>query len=62
MIVCAVNSSSKYRVSVSDMTWGLNGGISCGKKDNNSIVNVPSSSLISSPATYLFLYDVLPVD
>lgn len=31
VIVCAVNSSSKYRVSVSDMTWGLNGGMSCGK-------------------------------
>lgn len=32
VIVCAVNSSSKYRVSVSDMTWGLNGGMSCGKR------------------------------
>lgn len=33
VIDCAVNSSSKYRVSVSDMTWGLNGGMSCGTKD-----------------------------
>ena len=24
----AVNSSSKYRVSISDVTWGLNGGMS----------------------------------
>lgn len=24
----AVNSSSKYRVSISDVTWGLNGGTS----------------------------------
>ncbi|KAG7274411.1 hypothetical protein CRUP_027041 [Coryphaenoides rupestris] len=26
VMVCAVNSSSKYRVSVSDVTWGLNSG------------------------------------
>lgn len=30
VIICAVNSSSKYRVSVSDVTWGLKGGLSCG--------------------------------
>lgn len=29
VMVCAVNSSSKYRVSVSEVTWGLNGGTSC---------------------------------
>lgn len=29
VMVCAVNSSSKYLVSVSDVTWGLNGGTSC---------------------------------
>lgn len=32
VIVCAVNSSSKYLVSVSDDTWGLKGGISWGRK------------------------------
>lgn len=26
VIVCAVNSSSKYRVSVSEDTWGMKGG------------------------------------
>lgn len=29
VMVCAVNSSSKYRVSVSEVTWGLNGGTNC---------------------------------
>lgn len=28
VIICAVNSSSKYLVSVSDVTCGLNGGTS----------------------------------
>lgn len=28
VMVCAVNSSSKYLVSVSDDTWGMNGGTS----------------------------------
>ncbi len=32
VIVWAVNSSSKYLVSVSDDTWGLKGGISWGRK------------------------------
>lgn len=32
VMVCAVNSSSKYRVSVSEVTWGLNGGTSCCKR------------------------------
>lgn len=30
VIIWAVNSSSKYLVSVSDVTWGLKGGLSCG--------------------------------
>lgn len=29
VIIWAVNSSSKYLVSVSDVTWGLKGGLSC---------------------------------
>lgn len=33
VMVCAVNSSSKYRVSVSEVTWGLNGGTSCWRGD-----------------------------
>lgn len=32
VMLCAVNSSSKYRVSVSDVTCGLKGGTSCRKK------------------------------
>lgn len=31
VIICAVNSSSKYRVSVSEVTCGLKGGLSCGE-------------------------------
>ncbi len=30
VMVCPVNSTSKYRVSVSEVTWGLKGGTSCG--------------------------------
>lgn len=29
VIIWAVNSSSKYLVSVSEVTWGLKGGLSC---------------------------------
>lgn len=32
MIIWAVNSSSKYLVSVSEVTWGLKGGLSCGRR------------------------------
>lgn len=32
VIICAVNSSSKYLVSVSDVTCGLNGGTSYERK------------------------------
>lgn len=31
VIIWAVNSSSKYLVSVSEVTWGLKGGLSCGE-------------------------------
>lgn len=33
VMVCPVNSSSKYLVSVSEVTWGLNGGTSCWRGD-----------------------------
>lgn len=37
VIICAVNSSSKYLVSVSDVTCGLNGGTSYEKKKKNTV-------------------------
>ncbi len=46
VMVCAVNSSSKYRVSISEVTWGLNGGTSCWRHKHIS-TSVPSVSLIT---------------
>jgi len=40
VIICAVNSSSKYLVSVSDVTCGLNGGTSYEKHKNNFFLHV----------------------
>lgn len=39
VIIWAVNSSSKYLVSVSDVTWGLKGGLSCrgGQTDSHEL-------------------------
>jgi hypothetical protein len=34
VMVCAVNSSSKYRVSVSEVTCGLKGGTSCERRED----------------------------
>lgn len=35
VIVCAVNSSSKYRVSISDVTCGLKSGVSWHGKEKS---------------------------
>lgn len=40
VIICAVNSSSKYLVSVSDVTCGLNGGTSYEKQKNTVCLQV----------------------
>ena len=42
VMVCPVNSSSKYRVSVSEVTWGLNGGTSCWGRTTVSGITVVS--------------------
>lgn len=43
VMVCAVNSSSKYRVSVSEVTWGLNGGTSCLRGRDTNILAIISA-------------------
>lgn len=53
VMVWAVNSSSKYLVSVSDVTWGLNGGTSWDRdaKRSHQIVNNSSGRCCCSRLT-----------
>lgn len=50
VMVCAVNSSSKYRVSVSEVTWGLNGGTSCLEEKEKEFV-IAVDRLVNSRPT-----------
>lgn len=43
----AVNSSSKYRVSISDVTWGLKGGMSW--RERACLVHTRVGSYCNSP-------------
>lgn len=74
VIDCAVNSSSKYRVSISDVTWGLKGGMSCKGKGPLTLCpgNVTPSPFKEKSGWlagwhplspyYLLLNHILPVD
>lgn len=44
VMVCAVNSSSKYLVSVSEVACGLNGGTNCWGKRRDKYVNTSECS------------------
>lgn len=52
MIIWAVNSSSKYLVSVSEVTWGLKGGLSCGgtQDDGCQLFQIPITMFQPSPS------------
>lgn len=52
VIVWAVNSSSKYLVSVSDDTWGLKGGISWGRRRGGWKKKKRSTCLCRSDTAY----------
>lgn len=58
VIIWAVNSSSKYLVSVSDVTWGLKGGMSCraGVRGLRAGSAVPCAPLWGVSARFLLLH------